>query len=189
MTEIDRRVQKTKYAIYQALSTLMEEKKYGNITVQEIIDRANVGRSTFYTHFETKDELLNSLIDNIFASFNKHLDGHKESGPHRFIPVEELLIHIQDNKKRIKGAFADENGEVLKKRFKEFWNVYLQNYFEQNMPMVMDIFPMDFLVNHISGSLVEMLQWWVNGGMKYSPQEMNQYWEKLMGFYIKGMHE
>lgn len=73
MEKIDRRVAKTRAAICQALNDLMAEKKYASITIQDIIDRANVGRTTFYSHFIDKDELLNSCIETVFESFPKSL--------------------------------------------------------------------------------------------------------------------
>ena len=64
----DRRIQKTKDLLHEALVSLIREKTYDAIVVKEILDRANVGRSTFYTHFRDKDELLVSGIHDLLRS-------------------------------------------------------------------------------------------------------------------------
>ena len=61
----DRRSQRTRRLLHQAIMSLMQEKRYDTITVQDIIDRADVGRSTFYAHFQDKEDLLNSNLEEI----------------------------------------------------------------------------------------------------------------------------
>jgi AcrR family transcriptional regulator len=93
---MDRRQQKTRVAIFKAFSTLLETKRYSNITVQAIIDEANIGRSTFYGHFDTKDELLKVMCTDIFSHvFSDELMSEKThdfSGGNQGLEVK--LTHI-----------------------------------------------------------------------------------------------
>ena len=68
MSVQDRRITKTRKAIYNAFLQLLNQKDYEAITVQEIIDLADVGRSTFYSHYESKELLLDELCQNSFTT-------------------------------------------------------------------------------------------------------------------------
>lgn len=70
---MDRRQKKTRKAIFTAFTELIKEESYSKITVQQIIDKADIGRTTFYSHFETKDELLNAFCTDIFDHVKNHL--------------------------------------------------------------------------------------------------------------------
>ncbi len=81
---LDRRVQKTRKLLQDALIELVSEKGYESVTIQEILDKANVGRSTFYAHFQDKDQLLRSILDYLDQLFEQHkkqlLDATKNFG-------------------------------------------------------------------------------------------------------------
>ena len=70
--DLDRRVQKTRKLLQDALIELVAEKGYEKVTIQELLDKANVGRSTFYAHFQDKEELLHSILDRLDELFEQH---------------------------------------------------------------------------------------------------------------------
>jgi AcrR family transcriptional regulator len=88
----DRRVQRTRDALGDALITLMREKPFNAITVQEVLDLAGVSRSTFYTHFHDKDDLFLSNADDSFHHM-ANLLALRDEASQRVAPVRELLAH------------------------------------------------------------------------------------------------
>lgn len=181
MDKPDRRIEKTRTAIYQALNDLLQEKKYPNITVQEIIDRANVGRTTFYSHFVDKDELLSSCIENIFESFNGHRTGQvTPEHESRIIPVAELFAHIQENSRSIVGVLMSESGELLLNKFQNYWNKKIEPYLLEHLSNEKPKVPIDMLTSYITGTLTELIRWWIKTGEKYTPEQMEQYFLTLI---------
>lgn len=184
---MDRRQQKTRTAIFEALSSLLAEKSYNRISVQEIIDRANIGRSTFYAHFETKDALLHELCSNLFHHvFSESLI---TEGTHDFswakndpcAAVTHILYHLRDSKQDIAGILRCESGELFLQFFRQYVNDLLIGQMLDGVDLARLSVPYEFLVNHISGSFVNMIQWWIGCGMKQSPEELAQYFMAVMG--------
>ncbi len=101
---IDRRIQKTKRLLSEALISLILQKGYEAVTIQDIIDKANIGRSTFYTHYENKDQLL--------------LDGHNNLGVVFFDDNEPLnflnyFTHVSENTQLAKAMFGKKSGSIF----------------------------------------------------------------------------
>lgn len=183
MNKPDRRIEKTRRAIFDAFSDLMQEKKYPHISVQEIIDRANVGRTTFYAHFPTKDSLLIESINSIFESFHhKAADNLKnESTTTELIPVSEIFIHISENKRIIKSLFHSEMDELLLGNFKKYWNNIIEVHISSQISNgKKSAVPIDILSNHIINSLLNLAKWWINSEMTYTPQQMEEYYWLLI---------
>ena len=183
---MDRRQKKTRAAIFTAFSALLSEKSYSKITVQEIIDTANVGRTTFYAHFETKDDLLKALCEELFGHIiNSALDRTHTHGLYsdRNDPESvfcHLLQHLQEDENNILELLSCESSERFLRYFKDSLNELIQNqFFSQDMKNCA-VVPQDFLVNHISGSFVEMVLWWIKGGMKQTPEELDRYFRAVI---------
>ena len=181
---MDRRQRKTRAAIFQAFNKLLEEKHFNNITVQEILDGANVGRSTFYSHFETKDALLKEMCTDIFDHIFSH-ELHSETS-HDFSSsdhglrekITHLLYHLKDNRGNVLGVLSGESGELFMRYFKE----YLVTMFEQYPGSIRQDVPKTFALNHLVGSLAEAVKWWIGGKMEMPPEELAECYLKLIGY-------
>lgn len=183
---MDRRQQKTRAAVFSSFSELLARKPYGRITVQEIIDGANVGRTTFYAHFETKDDLLKELCEELFGHIidsavdRVHTHGlYSEAAAPKSVFCH-LLCHLQENHRNILGLLSCESNEIFLRYYKESLNSLVESqYFGQNRIRNTEI-PKDFLVNHITGSFVEMVQWWIRGGMRRTPEELDTWFRAMI---------
>lgn len=178
---LDRRQQKTRAAIFAAFGGLLAEKNYSKITVQEIIDAANVGRTTFYAHFETKEDLLKALCEELFGHIVKSMEDCAHTHglySDRSAPESvfcHLLQHLQQNDKNVTGLLSGESSEIFMRFFRDSLNELIRSRIVSRDRKTNEEIPQDFLVNHISGSFVEMALWWIKGGMKQTPEELDRY--------------
>lgn len=181
--EEDRRTQKTREAIQESLYSLMLEKQYSKITIQDIIDRANVGRSTFYSHFNTKDELLMHSIKSLLEMLNNYIISYVENLGERtsLLPVVELFEHIKENSRIIKGLIRSESSGIFFDQIQIYWNKTIEDYLTSKLPVEKKPkVPIAILTNHITSSFISMLKWWLDHKMLYSPSEMEQYFQELV---------
>lgn len=177
---MDRRQQKTREAIFKAFGTLLEHKSYHNITVQEIIDEANIGRSTFYAHFAAKDDLLKELCRELFGHIVSsamdctHTHGLYTDGSAPESVFCHLLQHLQENDNNILGLLSCEGNEIFLRYFKDSLNELIDTQYVKGNRRNSLSLPDDFLVNHISGSFVEMVLCWIRGNRKQDPEELDR---------------
>ena len=182
-TDIDRRIGKTRRMLQEALFSLMQEKQYNKITIQEIIDRADVGRSTFYSHYETKDDLLFGCIENLLESLNQYIVNYldREDEIPRLLPVVELFDHIKENSRLLKGLMRAESSDLFFDKVQSFWNKNIGEYLQTKLPQNAEPqIPFIILTNHITSTLINLLKWWVNNKMPYTSVQMDQYFQYLI---------
>lgn len=172
---MDRRQKKTRNAIFEAFIQLLGEGDYAKLTVGQIIDRADVGRATFYAHFETKEfllkELCRELFDHVFEDHGSDLF-HCDAPDSVFL---HLFQHIGRNDSNILRLLRCRNNELFLSYFKENLARVLQNrlpLFEHRRDRRL---PEDFWVDHICATFTQTLRWWVEKGMIQSPQQITDY--------------
>lgn len=178
---MDRRQQKTRESIFKALSRLLEQKSYNHITVQEIIDEANIGRSTFYAHFETKDDLLNAICKQIFGHVFSSVLGAEEhhdfSKENRTLSdkLTHLLYHLAEQKNDMIAVLSGESSDL----FLGYFKTYLWQLFTDYVTIKPTGVPDDFVLNHYVSSFAEAVKWWTKTGMKTAPEKVVEYYMTL----------
>ena len=179
---MDRRQKKTREAIFNAFTALLSEKNYNQISVQEIIDGADIGRTTFYAHFETKDFLLKELCEELFNHIIDTALGLPQDHYHCSCANEQdsvflhLLRHLQENDRNILELLSSQNNEIFLRYFKENLKKLIVSQYIESGIIKNPSLPEDYLVNHISSSFVETVSWWIAGKMKDSPEKITEYY-------------
>jgi AcrR family transcriptional regulator len=178
---MDRRQRKTREAIFDAFSKLLIHNSYSQITVQEIIDEANVGRTTFYAHFPTKDDLLREMCAELFEHVFSHKpeaesthDFSMATGDPKTI-VTHILYHLREHGRTMIILLTCENGELFQRYFHQYFHELVTLHMFRGNTRKNTIVPDDFLIDHISGSFVNLVRWWLKNQMKQPPEEIAEY--------------
>ncbi len=189
MTKTDRRVQRTRELLQKALIELISERGYDAITIQDIVDRANVGRTTFYLHYRSKDELFMSCHEAIVSEFH--------FGPHHPLSREELLSpeappgmtsayrHLEDAWARLYSIFQGKDGPLILRRIRD-WSA---QEIEANLHAVFaeadSTIPFDVLANYLAGAQIALVQWWLEKRQPHTPENLAQTFHRLQRAAIR----
>ena len=175
---MDRRIAKTRKAIMQAFYRLLDKKKYNDITVQDIIDEADIGRSTFYAHFETKDELLHTmcgeLFEHVFSSEFKGVSPHDipEGADHLSFRIHHICSHLYDNRNEIVRIMRFDSSEIYKRYLKG----YLEELFKERAAEISGSIPESFIMKQLTDTFISALEWWAAEGMETAPAKVAGYY-------------
>ena len=178
---MDRRQRKTREAIFAAFTGLLATKDFSQITVGEIIELADVGRATFYAHFETKDFLLREFCEELFC----HLfDAESDNGHnHRHIfdcagtdsVFLHLFRHLQQNDNNILALLSSDNNELFLRYFRSSLETLVEKHLHLFAARKQDTVPDSFWQNHIVSTLIETMRWWIANGVLESPETITEY--------------
>lgn len=179
MTKPDRRIRKTRQAIFTAFLDLLNAKGYENITVQDIIDQADVGRSTFYAHYDSKETLLQELTQELFH----HLFERKQQ-----VSLEDylahLFLHFRTNQDRISSLLLSHNPYFLRTLRAELdhdlYPMIAQSYF-QKLTDIPKSYLQDFVANHF----IATVTWWLGQREEIDEKELVRYFLHMINHLDK----
>jgi AcrR family transcriptional regulator len=177
--ETDRRVRKTKQRLNEALNALMVEKGYDKVTVQDIINRADVGRSTFYAHYETKDDLLMSKIEHLKEDMHLALgDAPALTGP--VIRCLPLFSHLSENHLIFKSMIGSHGIAKVSELVHAGLLQHVTEILERrSLEGDRHEVPVDVRAGFLTGSLLALAQWWLDRDIPYSPEQMDEMFQTL----------
>ena len=161
----DRRIQRTQQAIWEAFFSLLVEKGYENVSVQDIVERANIGRTTFYAHYSDKEDLLNNALNQLFLGLGNalELEGSKD-----ITPARGLFEHV-NSMEQLQQAF---DFEVIAKKFHTEIVIIVKQKLLQRSTKKVDKQLLEMKAEVVSGGLIALLKWWLKEGKPYSADEM-----------------
>lgn len=205
--DLDRRVQKTRKLLQDALMELVSEKGYESVAIREILERANVGRSTFYVHFQDKDQLLHSILNRLNELFEQHekqfLNAKKNIGnadfmslTHEFSPTLSLFQFIGRNHLFFKAMLGNRGYGIFAKPVYDYVFAHVHGIFTK--PFHDDVVaqlhgPLKLLKSHeqygpleseiaahyFVSALMGILVWWVEKDMPCPAEEMDGHFRQL----------
>ena len=182
----DQRVRRTRDRLGDAMVALLVEKPFDDITVQDVLDRAQVSRSTFYTHYRDKNDLFLSDAEEFFEGMATALSRFGDKSD-RVAPVQELFAHIGEVRPFYNALIASgRNQDILELGREHFARGIEQRFNEMPRARSIPSHRRSAIARALAGSLFSLLAWWVHHDMTSSPEEMDKLFHTLAWTGVNG---
>ena len=178
---VDRRSTRTRTALRDALLGLIAERGWDEIAVQDLCERANIGRSTFYLHYPNKDALLQGGLEGLQAELQRQARARSDNASPSTVALEGfhfalgLIEHIHEQRKVFRGMIGRRSGYVVQQRFREM----VIRLITDELPASTGRFPRGAVARTLAGAFVELLSWWIEQRSRMSPKELAALFNEL----------
>jgi AcrR family transcriptional regulator len=181
---IDRRVTRTRAMLQQAHISLILKKGYGAITVDDICNAANVGRSTFYSHYTSKDDLRRSGLEHLRKELvDRQRDALAKSGNIRDRSLGFSLAmfeHARDHIDLYKALVGGRGGAIALGTIRQILSDLIRNELAATADKKSaDVIPRELVVQYVVGSFMAVMTWWLDSGAKLPPQRIDAMFRRL----------
>ena len=166
----DRRVARTRRSLKDALTDLILERGYESVTVQDVIDRADVGRSTFYAHFLDKDDLLMAVLADLEMPAPDN-SSRRPDDP-AFDWTLDLFRHFGSGKRLFKAVTSSQSGALARsettRRLEDLVRAELSRL---QAARRLDAFRVETVVRFLVGTFIGFMDWWMREENEHLPPE------------------
>lgn len=172
---MDRRTQKTRHALYNALLRSLTERAWEEVDVQGLCEVANVGRSTFYGHFPNREQLLQECFADICKGFAVAGAARKAGGDDALEIasfVGPLIEHIGCQRPVFQKLLGRRSNAYVRQQFQITLTQLFRDELDQRMHR--PAWKADLLAHSMAGAMLSAIQWWINGNQPRKPEEMTQ---------------
>ena len=184
-TSIDRRSMRTRATLQNALMSLILNKRYEAITIKDICGAANVGRSTFYAHYTSKDDLKRRGMEslrNLLADRQKEaLAKPGDIRDRSFAFSLPMFEHARDHMSHYRALAEGRGGTVALSSIREILSDLVHDELAVTAAgkISADDMLRDLAVQHVVGAYMAVLTWWLDGGAKLPPQQIDATFRRL----------
>jgi AcrR family transcriptional regulator len=182
---MDRRSQRTRRALHEALIRLIERRDYDEISVMDVTEEANVGRSTFYAHFVDKDDLLRSGTEHFRAMLLQSAAANEDrDGPLAFGLF--MIEHLRERQDLYRALMQGRAGPIIMDRFRDYIAELVRAELVPARAKRQDAFKSELQVQFVVGAFMSVLTWWIERGARESPRVVNDAFAKLVNHGLQG---
>jgi AcrR family transcriptional regulator len=181
----DRRVARSRAALHQALQELVKEKGYEAVTVEDITERANLGRTTFYLHYRDKEDLF---LEEFEISLGEMKDRMVNIRPREWVRANngqmfQIMYQMVEKNADIFRDIIKEQSNTVYNRMREITSKIAQDMVSEN-PFIRKhanhiSIPLDLVYSYFSGALWASIVWWVEHDFHPSAEEMNDNFRRM----------
>ena len=180
----DRRVDRTERVLHAALMSLIQEKGFESLSVQDILDRANVGRATFYAHFDNKEDLLASGIERLRTSLRelqrRTASGVTDADDRLFAFSHELFVHAHEHRTVFRAMLGKRSGVVIQQLIHKMLIDLVREDVKAMVGSGDALTPaVEAVSQFIGGGLFGLLVWWTTGSMRMPVDDVNAVFRRL----------
>jgi len=175
----DRRIRKTRQILRDTLLTLLKEKRFDDISVQDIIERADMARSTFYVHYMDKDDLLTGRHGIFAENLSQQLTTH--AGDASAFSSRVWFYHIQAQGDILKVIAKDSAMELAMKTLRGIILDSVQHGMQAHTQIGSDSnVPLPLIVDYLADTMMTLIKWWAKDDMKKTPEQMDAIFQQLV---------